>query len=176
MNIKGLNLIPIPTIGDGSCLIHSILQAFSKTYNNLKSDNEKMILVKETRFNLSEILDLEVEKEKTVYQFLSRGEMKELSKEIKLLDINNLKNYLKSNQYLTFHFIELLSEIFDINIIIISSKEKDLYHTGDNELLIKKNRDCIIINYIDQHHFETISINNKTIFKYNNKIIKNLLN
>jgi hypothetical protein len=176
MLIKNLSYIftPINTIGDGSCLIHSILQAFSTKYNKLKSNSEKSKLAMETRYNLSQILELEVENNKTVYQFLSRGQLEEISKEIKLLSIDNMKLYLNSSKYLTFHFIELLSEVFDINIIIISEKENDIYQTGDNELLLKPTRDCILINYIDQTHFETIKVNNKTVFKFNDEIIQKL--
>ena len=176
MKIKNLiyDFKPISTIGDGSCLIHSILQAFSKDYNKLKKDIEKSQLAREVRYHLSEILEYQIE-DKNIYQYLSRGELQELSKIIPEANLEYMKRYLNSNNFLTFQYVELLSEIFDINIIFISQKEKDIYHSGDNKLLFKKNRETIFVNYIDQAHFETIEINKKTIFNNKDKIIKDLV-
>lgn len=177
MRIKDLsyNFVPISTIGDGSCLIHAILQAFSKEYNDLNNPISKSFLAREVRFHLSEVLDLKIDEEKTVYQELSRGELEEFSKMDPGAKLENMKRQLNSSEFLTFHFVELLSEIFDINIIFISQKEKDFYYSGDSELLIKKNRDSIFINYIDQAHYETIKVNDRTLFSYDEKIIRDSL-
>jgi len=158
------------TIGDGSCLIHAILQAFNKQYNNLENNMQKMKLVKEVRFHLSEILDLPVpEKNNTnVYNLLSRGELLDISEHIEEVDLDYMKEYLNSNNFLEFQYIELLSEIFDINIVFISNKK--IYHCGDNELLFRDDRDIVLINYIQDIHFETISIDDKTLIKRNDKI------
>ena len=179
MRLKDLkyDFIPIDTIGDGSCLIHAILQSFSKEYNNLNSNLKKSNLVKEVRSHLSNILELEVKKKdnKKVYHLLSRGQLENISQEIPETKIEYMKNYLNSNNFLTFHYIELLSEIFDINIIFISQKEKDIYYTGDKELLFKDNRDTIFINYIEQTHYETITIDGRTLFSSEEKIVKDII-
>ena len=184
MKIKDMNyeFKSMSTIGDGSCLIHAVLQAFSDEYNKLNNPFSKSLLAREVRFHLSEVLELPVSfnekdfssdgKIKTVYQELSRGELEEISKAIPDASLENMKNQLNSYNFLTFHCVELLSEIFDINIIFISQKEKDFYYSGDFDLLIKKNRDSIFINYIDQAHYETIKVNGKTLFGYEEKIIK----
>lgn len=178
MKIKNLDydFQPIKTIGDGSCLIHAILQAFSKEYNKLNNDFLKSKLVREVRFHLSNILSLQVPEEnnKLVYQILSRGEFENISKEIPETNIDYMKQYLNSNNFLTLQYVELLSEIFDINIVFISENKKDIYHCGDKELLFKENRDTIFINYIEEAHFETIKINEKTLFYKDDEIIKNI--
>ena len=168
----------ISTIGDGSCLIHAILQGFSEEYNKLINPFSKSLLAREVRFHLSEVLELPIDdlsSNSTVYQELSRGELEKISKEVPDVKLENMKSQLNSFQFLTFQYVELLSEIFDINIIFISQKEKDFYYSGDSELLIKKNRDSIFINYIDQAHYETIKVNGKTLFGYDEKIIKDSL-
>lgn len=167
------NLVSIPTIGDGSCLIHSVLQAFNTDYQKMTS-SERMKLAKNVRKDLSAVLDYKLKSGSTVYQNLSRGELGGMSEEIDEASMDYMKDYLDSRQYLTFHYIELLSEIFDLNIIIVSQKEKDFYYTGDHELLIKK-RDTIFVNYIDQTHFETMGLSNgsyfTTLFNFNTEIV-----
>ena len=184
MKIKDMNydFKSMSTIGDGSCLIHAVLQAFSNEYNKLNNPFSKSLLAREVRFHLSEILELPVEdfsskrsEVKNVYQELSRGELEKISKEVPDASLENMKNQLNSFNFLTFHYVELLSEIFDINIIFISQKERDFYYSGDSELLIKKNRDSIFVNYIDQAHYETIKVNGKTLFGYDEIIIKDCL-
>jgi len=180
MKIRGLNynFEPIRTIGDGSCLIHAILQGFSMKYNNLNSDNEKSKLVRETRFHLSEILEVPLKNynNKKIYQILSRGELEEISKELPEASIEYMKKYLNSSNFLTLQYVELLSEIFDINIIFISEKEKDIYYSGDNELLFKDKRDTVFINYIDEAHYETLKINHKTLFNYDDNLVVDVKN
>ena len=55
--IKGLEdkFVSFNTIGDGSCLLHSILFCFNKKYRNL-NPREKQIMTKELRNNLSDVL------------------------------------------------------------------------------------------------------------------------
>jgi len=174
LNLK-YDFKPLETIGDGSCLVHAILQAFSKEYNNFKSDIEKIKLVKQVRFHLSEILELKIEGNKNIYQYLSRGELQDLGKIIPEAKLEYMKRYLNSNNFLTLQYVELLSEIFDINIIFISEKEKDIYHSGDNQLLFKKDRETIFVNYIEQTHFETIQINGKTLFEKKDKVLLDVI-
>lgn len=168
------NLIPLPTIGDGSCLIHAVLQGFNKDYEQ-KTDTERCAMVKEIRKDLSKILDYRIEQDKTIYQKLNRGQTEELAKIVSELDINFMKNYLDSRQFLTLYYVELISDIFDINIIFINDKDNEFYYTGDPELLIKE-RDTVFINYIEDTHFETLSVRKKnafkTLFSHKEKICK----
>lgn len=38
------NLVRIKTIGDGNCLFHSIISAFSKKYKDLDRKKEKIVI------------------------------------------------------------------------------------------------------------------------------------
>lgn len=172
--LKKYPLEVLSTIGDGSCLIHAVLQGFNKFYKYMNYQ-QRVNLVKSVRTDLSLVLNMRLENGKTIYQSLNRGQSEELAEYIKELDINFMQNYLDSKKFLTFFYVELLSEIFDVNLIFISSKENDFYYTGDPELLLKK-RDTIFINYIDQTHFETLGLwrskGYKTLFKYTDDIVK----
>ena len=169
------NFTFLHTVGDGSCLIHAVLQAFNKEYKNLTNDSQKSKLVKEVRYHLSQVLEIKFPDEKNLYQKLSRGELENISKEIPEASLNYMKKYLNSNNFLTLQYIEILSEIFNVNIIFFSREKENFYQHGDNELLFKKNRDTIFINYIQDTHYETISINRKTLFKPGDNIVKKAL-
>lgn len=153
----------INTIGDGSCLLHAILGCCNELYNSL-SNNEKIKLVREFRDDLSEVLDYKLEGKK-IYDKLSRGQLKEISKHIKEVDKEFMKDELKGNGFLDMKYLELISDLLNINIIIIDNLKKKIYETGDKDIFFKKNRNTIFINYIQDTHFESLRYNGKTIFK-----------
>ena len=178
MKIKnlGYDFVFLRTLGDGSCFLHAVLGCFCREY--ILADVEKRItIVKNLRYDLSEILDKKINSESTIYEQLSRGKLKELSETFNALKLENMKKFLKSNQWFNSLFLELISNIFNINIYIIDSRTKDLYRLGDNELHYKK-RNSIFINYIDQQHFETAGvvtdIGIRTFFDENSEIIESV--
>ena len=178
MKIKnsGYEFVFIRTIGDGSCFLHAVLGCFCKEY--ITGDVEKRItVVKNLRNDLSEILNKKINSDKTIYNQLSRGKLEELSETFKGLTLENMQKFLKSNQWFNALYLELISNIFDINIFIIDSNKRDLYRLGDNELYYK-NRNSVFINYIDQTHFETAGVVThegvRTFFDKNSEIIDSI--
>ena len=107
----------IKAIGDGSCMFHAILQAFNKTYNSLDY-KEKIYMVKEFRKDLSDVLTEKING-KTIYDNLSRGQLKEISKNYSPVSLKNMKKDLKGNKWGDYRFLELLSEILELNIFIV---------------------------------------------------------
>ncbi len=178
MKIKDIpcDLVTIPTLGDGNCFLHAILTSCNNRYN-LMNISEKGNLARLLRNDLATILDVSINNS-TFYQKLSRGQAEEIAKYVTEMRKDYMQAYLRSNHWLNDSFLEFFSIIFDINIVIISAKEKDIYRTGDKELLFKK-RNTILVNYIDQAHFESIGIRTpdglKTIFHPESEIVK-LLN
>lgn len=167
--------IRISAIGDGSCMFHSILQAFNKTY--IESPNkEKRLICRTFRDDLSNILDENINGA-ICYNQLSRGELQEIAKSVPEASLQNMKRTLKSNDWGDFRFLELISNILNLNIFIISNDTKSLYITGDHELFIK-NRDSIIILNESNIHFDTVGIKTKngirTLFGNNEPLIQKL--
>ena len=78
-----------------------------------------------------------------------------------------------------YFYLELISNQLNIDIIIINEKNRKIYKTGDNELLLK-DRNTVIINYIEDAHFETIGMvtpeGTKTFFSPDSKVIQDLRN
>ena len=167
----------IPTIGDGSCLLHSVLFCFNKTYRQLNT-NERIKMVDQLRMYLSKVLE-EEENGKSYYDSLSRGELREISKFVGEADIDYMKKYLHSRNWLTIVYLELISNQLNLDIIIIDQKTGKVYNTGDKEIYFK-GRNTIIINYIENMHFESMGLVTsegvKTFFSPDCQIIKDLKN
>lgn len=175
MKIKNLkyNFQNISTIGDGSCFLHAVIQGFCPGYHKL-SQKEKMLLVKNIRNDLA--LSLQ---EDPVYKSLSRGEIEEISKNVNEMSKEYMQKYLISGSWINMTFVELISNIFNVNIMIISNKNKDFYYSGDPEIYFHKNRDSVFIYYYEDAHFESMAIETeqgfKTLFDYNSPIVKESL-
>ena len=170
LNCSLENFKIIKAIGDGSCMFHAILQAFNKTYNSLDY-NGKIHMVKEFRKDLSDVLTENING-KTIYDNLSRGQLKEISKSYSPVSLKNMKKDLKGNTWGDYRFLELLSEILELNIFIVDHNTKKLYETGDSELLYKKNRDYIILLNTNNIHFLLLTSTN-LIYHYHNYILNN---
>tara|TARA_Y100000310_G_C20534554_1_gene740205 strand:- start:40 stop:594 length:555 start_codon:yes stop_codon:yes gene_type:complete len=169
------DFVRIGAIGDGSCMFHSILQGFNKSYIN-SSVQDKIKTTRQFRNDLSEILDEEING-KICYNQLSRGKLEEFSKMVPETSIENMKRSLSSNQWGDIRFLELISNVLNIDIFVIWSKTKEIYNLGDKDLYYK-NRDSIVILNSGNIHFDTIGLKtengNRTLFGKNEPIIKQL--
>lgn len=176
LDIKECEFQIIPAIGDGSCMFHSILQAFNKTYNTL-DNNGKRFMVRDFRNDLSDVLTEEIDG-MTIYDTLSRGKLKEFSNFYPPASLKVMQRDLKNNTWGDIRFLELLTNILDLNIFIIDKNKSDVYHTGDSELLYK-HRDSIIILNINNIHFDTVGLKTnhgiKTLFDKDDSIVKTML-
>lgn len=177
LRIKKLpyDFVIMSTIGDGSCFLHSVLLAFNSEYRKENNAKRKKIVYK-LRKDLSNVL-IEKEDDKSYYQNLSRGEIENISKALPDLQINNMKKYLNSHRWLNIYYLELISNQLNIDILIYNQRSKKFYITGDEEIY-HKGRNTIIINYIEDCHFETIGVKMKsgikTFFTPDCEIIENI--
>lgn len=167
------NFKTISTVGDGSCFLHAVIQGFCPQYQTLTSQ-QKVILAKNIRQDLAITLQ-----EDPIYKSLSRGEIEEISKDIQEMSKEYMQKYLISGAWIDMNFVELISNIFNVNIIIISNKNKDFYYSGDPEIYFFKNRDSVFIYYYEDMHFETLAVETengyKTLFNSNSIIIKDCM-
>lgn len=178
-NIKDIkdNFVSFKTLGDGSCLLHSLLFCFNKTYRK-SNVSERLKISRDLRNNLSKVLKEENKiTKKTYYEELSRGDIGNISKEIPQMRLKYMEKFLLSNNWLDIFYLELISNQLDLDIYIINS-DGSFYQLGDKEIFYK-NRRSVIVKYIDQAHFEAVGlvINNKkveTLFNPEFSLIKKL--
>jgi len=173
VHLKGtdFNFSIIDTIGDGSCLLHSIIYSSCKKYRNM-SESEKIEYVKNLRKHLSVLFN-----EGKNYSYLSRGEISEISNFLPAMKKENMKLYMNSNKWLNIFFLEYISNLLNLDIFIINQNRQELYQTGDKEIYIK-GRDSVVINYIDNLHFESAGLESNgkiiTLFHRDSPVIKKL--
>lgn len=191
INVPVNNMIAIHTIGDGSCLIHAILQAYHRPY--VLGQIDRRDFVRELRRSLSQQLsepaDLIVNNltsssitVKTWYQIINRGGLTKLSSDPgKVPDdikqrmlLHNMQNELDSCQPLDNLYDDYLSKILNKNIFVIDLHTKSVKYNIDGDILLSPNRNCVVI--LDKNgHYETVGIKENdvisTYFHWNHPFI-----
>jgi mRNA (guanine-N7-)-methyltransferase len=74
------------------------------------------------------------------------------------------------------NLFEYICEIFDINIYIIRDSTRKPYLMGSDCSLLYKNRPSIIILWINDSHYEAVSVDNKLLFQFNDPVIQRIHN
>lgn len=156
-------------IADGSCFFHCIADSFYKPYQLGTIDRKDF--VRKLRKDLSLRLDSE-------YSSLSRGKLREYSRELQDFSLSNLKRQLDSYEFVDNRFNELVSNILNKDIYILDYEKRDVYITGNDDEILYKNRESIVIIWYNQNHFDLVGIieDDKliTLFKPNHPFIINI--
>jgi hypothetical protein len=152
------------TLGDGSCYFHAILDGCFIPYRSETISGHhvnKKKLVQNLRQELADTLNKirPGYNNKTYYETLSRGELNNLSKEIKEVSLDSLKKQLLSLNSINYIFHEYVSDILNKDIYILDYKAKDVYIIDSNLEMYYKNRKSIVILFIPGH-FELVGIKN----------------
>lgn len=145
------NMVSIETIGDGSCLFHSILMSFFKPYQFNQVDRKKY--AREFRRNLASEL-------RKYYDKISEGQLYELSKSFPKLKLENMQKELDSSKSVDQIYNEFISDIVNIDIYLLNAKNKDVNMVGTRN--IYKNRVSVVILFTpgtgEIGHYELIGV------------------
>lgn len=136
-------LVRYDTIGDGSCFFHAFLHSFYIPYR-ISTYEEKRLIVRDFRTQLSTELVL-------LYDSLSRGQLCTYAQFVPEYSLSNMCARLDSYQSVGNEFNELLSNIFNKDIYILSGALEDPYMMSDNGIYYK-GRDSIVLLYSNSHY------------------------
>jgi hypothetical protein len=155
------NLLYLDTIGNGDCLFHAIVQGFYTPYiEGYSSEREHPIdrvkLIDELKRNFSTHLADKRPDGKTWYEYLSRGQLPELSKEFPMLKLENLQKLLLTRFPLDNIFNEYISDVLDIDIYILDGDNRRVYVTGEEDLYLKGRKSVVIL--YQRGHYSTVGI------------------
>ena|SRR5579871_2491735 len=176
-------VVSIPSPGDGSCFIHSFLNAFYINYRLQKDSNNKYIsrkeIVNRLRLRLADRLgspsDPLFPDGPTIYDTLGNGEIKKMAKDNKEYTIDSLIKQLRSGGFIGYEFLEFFANEYSKDIYVLDDKKKDIYMLGHDTNLFK-DRDSVVILFTGGNHFELIGVidNGKIVthFTTNNEFIQ----
>ena len=175
-------LYRLHSIGDGTCLVHSILQLINKNnYNNYDINNKKRIAYN-YRNELSNFLQ---EKNKDYPEYNNWSVINNSS----LMDtyitsynqdyVKSLKQFQdqlnNSADYLNEDSVSLISAKEDIDIYVIKICQHGFIDTITSIYKNSLHRKAIIILNLGNVHYEPIIVNDDYVLDYNNKIHSELL-
>ena len=159
-------------INDGSCFFHSIADSFYKPYQ-LGEINKKQY-IRNLRKDLSNNLTQDI------YNKLSRGNLKEFSKKVSGFSLEDYKKILDSNDYIDNRFNEYISNVINKDIYIIDYEKMNVYITGNDDDILYKKRESIVIIWINRNHFDLgCVLEGKkliTLFQHNHPFINTIRN
>ena len=153
----------VHTLGDGSCLIHSILYAFCNKYRS-SGPSERSNLVTRIRRRLAAHLENEYDK----LDYVQHKDFKEYTKE-------NMQKTLLSREYLNYAYIKYFINIFKTNIIVVYYHDKS-YQRYPLDLPYEQDKTIVIYYDKKKQHFETLlyKIEDKyiSVFRPDDELLK----
>jgi hypothetical protein len=167
--------VVLPTVGDGSCALHAVVQGFHPGYQAGRNPDGTPInrasFIRELRSDLAEMLNKPSDGEGSLswYDKLSRGKLEEFANAIKEvrdgetpdLTREGFAAHLRSNGWLGQEIMEYVGRVVGIAIFVLYEdatgetqglyplgKEDDLYYKGHNVAVI-------IVSHANKH-FSTV--------------------
>lgn len=143
---NGFELFRQGSIGDGSCLLHSIQAALDEDYNNA-TKSEKIAKIKEVRLEFSEMLKAVYDSDKYEWKNMKT---KEFSKTKMAENMKNPSYYLGNNEQ------QFITDSYNIDLYFLwcppNQKTLQPYITGQQY----HGRDSVVLYYHDESHYELI--------------------
>ena len=163
-------LIKKREIDDGSCFFHCIVDSFYKPYQLGEIDKKEYITTLRKDFANALTTD--------IYEKLSRGQLREFSKKVPGYSLTDFKTILDSRQFVDNRFNEYISNVINKDIYIIDYENKNVYITGKDDDILYKNRDSIVMVWINKNHFDLAGVLQgkklTTLFKYDHPFIQTI--
>lgn len=146
-------MMRIRTIGDGSCYIHAIIGAYCLPYIVGKYKGrplDRRQFVRRLRHELSLILP-------DYYEKLSRGQLQQMSSDMPRYGLTAMQRLMNSNEALDNIFAEFVSDFLNKDIYVLDDATMDVYRSGYDSDILCKNRDSVVLLYV-QNHYETVGL------------------
>jgi hypothetical protein len=163
-------LVRFSTQGDGSCLFHAIANSFFRPYHTEMLDGKhvpRSRMITTLRRELSERLAMKVSDDPdspTYYEQMNRGYTAQWAKDAKVEEytLPYMQNELNSNSYIGYGYIEFIGNALNKDIYVLEAMRRDIYRLVDEdlELIVKGNRNSIILYYMDGGHYELVGVRN----------------
>lgn len=149
------------TIGDGSCMMHSILNCMLVGYR-LYPQKRKAI-IKDKRAKVADALDqIDARTGKTYYESVGDGQIALLGKTISFYSKSNIQHIIRSDRWLGNEMASIISYMYNITIFILDTRAHNVHiiaSAGEYQV------SCVVLRYSGTH-YETVSIRDPDTGKY----------
>lgn len=169
---------------DGSCFFHAIFLGYYRPYQigyegGRLLDRKKFVrnFRDELAKKLEEPVNPQDNNSKILYQTLSNGELESIGKEVPEYSLENLQETLRTGVAVDNAFMEIVSDVLDLDIYILDAKTKDVYPIGTSGELYHKGRRTVVLLYLPGHYeLVGIKLNNsiQTLFSPNHDFIESI--
>jgi hypothetical protein len=178
-------MVRIRTATDGSCFFHALAKSYCLPYIRGKLDDNTPInrrnFIRAMRRDLAKQLGTRVDPENplspTYYDTLSRGKLKEFSASVPQYTLEKMQKELDSDHSVDNVYNEFISNELDKDIYILDLVKRDVYITGDDDEILYKGRQSIVLLYLPGH-YELIGIKTgdctQTIFHPDHDFIQSI--
>lgn len=153
------NMVRIRTIADGSCFFHAIAKAYYTPYqvgmlDGKAIDRQKLIkaLRRDLAIKLGQPADPADPDGPTNYDLLSRGKLQEFAKGVPQYSLENMQKELSSTAPVSNSYNEYISNQLNKDIYLLDGETNDVMITGNDDDILYKDRDSIVILYIPGHY------------------------
>ncbi len=176
-------MVKIPTIGDGSSLLHAIAASYFKLYRQRRNPDgepfDRTQFIRKLRRDMADKLAETVNHENTMtyYETLGNGAIRDLGERHPRFSLESLQKILRSNQPIGATFFEYVSNTFNKDLYFLSRGSKDVYMIENlDEYLLYKGRDSIVLLH-QGNHIDLIGLNHpqsgiKTLFSSDHPFIQ----
>lgn len=152
----------LPTIGDGNCLFHAIIQAVYSKYKDMHSRSR---FISDMRMELSKVFPV-------IYPQLMGGHVKDFALSVPEFSLKNMQAVLNTDRVmLGYCYLHFLSIVFEISIYVVTAEGK-LYQSDENNYCISDFPGIVILH--EHEHFSTLSYNGFTLFDKNHPLLLHL--
>ena len=179
--IPGKRMIRVYTIPDGNCLFHAIANSYFEPYRKGILQGKPITqqeIVRSFRTDLAYLLKQKSASNpsKTNYEMLGNGAVMSMSETLPCFSLGNMQKELMNNSPVDNLYNEHVSNCINKDIYILSADKQDVYMFGDDYRLLYKNRDSLVIIYLEGH-YEMIALQDqntgmeRSLFPYNHPFI-----
>lgn len=160
------NMVRIDTVADGSCFFHAIANAYFIPYwenalNGQPMSKHRFITAMRndlaTRLGEQVSFNTNSNHPITHYDLLSRGQLCEFAKAVPRYSLENMQKELRSHSAVDNVYNEFISNQLNKDIYLLDATKRDVFVTGDDDDILYKNRESIVVLY-HPGHYELVGI------------------